>query len=797
MMRIVILVALLLLAGASIAPRARAQAGNTVIITAAGAPVGSCPFIMLYDRSDASELYACRPGVGWFLVGPGAAGATTWSSLTNPTGNLALTMGAFTSTFTYNAATGAANLYRLTDTLNNTGTGYALQVDSATGSVLNLARFCANGTTNCIVISSAAALSAAGTASVVATDLQAASEVVSDAEVVNTITLTNITQITNRAIGDTTGDLAASRVDDGGAASTQALFSGGVGAAGFRAIVDADVPNTITVDLATSSSDLTCTNCIGPTEITDLALGTDTSGNFVDDVTAGIGIAVTHTPAEGSDAAVAFTFADAGADPALGAGGATFSNEGASAAGVVFEGDTNDTFETRLRVTDPTVADRIVTIPNADSNTVQPLTCTGDDKVSAISALGVITCTTDQLGAGGGDAITVNTTAVADPDFITTGTVSVTENLVPTPDTISWAVVANSITAAHIDETTAYAFSATTNTFVSASYTDGSGAAAGSGVLRAANNIAVLGVEVAPAGADCTMTLDASEIFQLANCTLDAADLSGTVPDASINGANEAEEISLANLASRACADLSDESALCASSDIDSVTGQANWGTAATKETADLIFTGVEADFDAGAANAWPRLLNEATPTGTDCDAAGEAGRLLFDPDLDTDGSVMVCRGAAGWKDIDDDGGAGGGSVGYALTTYAGNLGSVVDATTYYYGGSAAAAVATADQMRLYIPTTGTITKAFVSVVVRGTLASGGEDSEALIRLNNTTDTSVSTTLEHNAVYNTVSNTGLSIAVTQGDYVEIKIIAATFSVNPTTVFYSAVLWITE
>jgi len=73
----------------------------------------------------------------------------------------------------------------------------------------------------------------------------------------------------------------------------------------------------------------------------------------------------------------------------------------------------------------------------------------------------------------------------------------------------------------------------------------------------------------------------------------------------------------------------------------------------------ELVLDGVEVDFDAGTANAWPRLLNETTPTGTDCDAAGEAGRLLVDPDADTDGSVLFCRGAAGWKDIDDDGGAG------------------------------------------------------------------------------------------------------------------------------------------
>ena len=69
---------------------------------------------------------------------------------------------------------------------------------------------------------------------------------IADADVPDTITLTNITQITNRAISDTTGDLAASRVDDGGVAATQALFSGAGSSAGFRAIADADIPDTIT-----------------------------------------------------------------------------------------------------------------------------------------------------------------------------------------------------------------------------------------------------------------------------------------------------------------------------------------------------------------------------------------------------------------------------------------------------------------------------------------------------------------------------------------------------------------------
>jgi len=94
--------------------------------------------------------------------------------------------------------------------------------------------------------------------------------------------------------------------------------------------------------------------------------------------------------------------------------------------------------------------------------------------------------------------------------------------------------------------------------------------------------------------------------------------------------------------------------------DIDSVTGQANWGSAATKETADLIINGVEVDFEAGGAEGFPRLAQSTTPPASECDAAAEAGRLYFDSDADTDGTVLVCTGTGGWKDIDDDGGAGG-----------------------------------------------------------------------------------------------------------------------------------------
>ena len=75
---------------------------------------------------------------------------------------------------------------------------------------------------------------------------------------------------------------------------------------------------------------------------------------------------------------------------------------------LVFEGLTADAFETTLVVTDPT-AGRTFTLPNANSVAAQILTCGGTDKFSAISALGVFTCSAD---AGGGTALSAITAAV-------------------------------------------------------------------------------------------------------------------------------------------------------------------------------------------------------------------------------------------------------------------------------------------------------------------------------------------------------------------------------------------------
>lgn len=138
----------------------------------------------------------------------------------------------------------------------------------------------------------------------------------------------------------------------------------------------------------------------GASSLNDLiALTTHTTGNYVATITAGTGISGSSS-SEGGTPTIAFDFSDAGASPSLGADECRFTSNATTGGYIVCEGDTADAFETRIAATDPT-ADRVMTIPNADSNPVQPGACGGSDKVTGISSAGVISCGPD-AGAGGG-----------------------------------------------------------------------------------------------------------------------------------------------------------------------------------------------------------------------------------------------------------------------------------------------------------------------------------------------------------------------------------------------------------
>jgi hypothetical protein len=130
-------------------------------------------------------------------------------------------------------------------------------------------------------------------------------------------------------------------------------------------------------------------------------------------------------------------------------------------------------------------------------------------------------------------------------------------------------------------------------------------------------------------------------------------------------------------------------------------------------------------------------------------------------------------------------------SKGYtlALTSVAGNLAS---GTTYYFGNVGRSMIAnTTDVSKVYIPKTGTIKKAYITSysTTTGTITS----ITVNIRLNNTTDTLVASSTA-SANFRTYNNNSLSIAVTEGEYIEMKV-TSTSSLAPTGNIFSGTLYI--
>ncbi len=263
-----------------------------------------------------------------------------------------------------------------------------------------------------------------------------------DARVSNAITLDNLTQITTRAISDTTGTLGLSRGGTNQTAWTASrcvqVNASGTALESAAAACGAGGGNsfsTIGLAVADSSAD-TLT-------VTDSGTIDFTTTNDPEDLTA-IVIANSIGPTQVDETA---NYTWTGQHSFVGA-------ELLGASPIRFEGATDNNIYTIFSFTDPTVSNKTVTIPNADSNTVQPLTCSGTDKVSAISAVGVITCTTDQGGAGSGDNLRVEDgdnagtfTAMVDADFDDSGDINFVRTAGP-PDIITALVRADSVALA-------------------------------------------------------------------------------------------------------------------------------------------------------------------------------------------------------------------------------------------------------------------------------------------------------------------------------------------------------------
>lgn len=119
-----------------LAPRMSAVNRDAIVAPAAG--------LLIFNTT--TSKYNYYNGAVWVTVDSGSGPVSSaWNDLTDPTGNLALSMANRTSTFTYNAATGVSNLFNLTDGVGNTGSGYLLNVVGAAGSTIKPLKVTANG----------------------------------------------------------------------------------------------------------------------------------------------------------------------------------------------------------------------------------------------------------------------------------------------------------------------------------------------------------------------------------------------------------------------------------------------------------------------------------------------------------------------------------------------------------------------------------------------------------------------------------------------------------------------------
>lgn len=98
-------------------------------------------------------------------------GTPAWDTITSPTtSNQALSMAAFTTTWTWGNATGAGvNMFTAKDTTSNTGTGYVVAINTAASSAAKPISITAGGTANGVEMTTTGLLQKIGTGGIAAT----------------------------------------------------------------------------------------------------------------------------------------------------------------------------------------------------------------------------------------------------------------------------------------------------------------------------------------------------------------------------------------------------------------------------------------------------------------------------------------------------------------------------------------------------------------------------------------------------------------------------------------------------
>jgi len=163
---------------------------------------------------------------------------------------------------------------------------------------------------------------------------------------------------------------------------------------------------------------------------------------------------------------------------------------------------------------------------------------------------------------------------------------------------------------------------------------------------------------------------------------------------------------------------------------------------------------------------------NWVATTATYPDAAGSSGNVLT-----SDGTNWTSSAP---------------SAGNSINGFVNTLnGNPADSTTYYFAQSVSLitnTAATAKNVQFYIPFSCTLTKVYGSF----NTSTGGssENITIFVRVNNTTNTNVTTTFKlvnSGVTVNQFSNSGLSISLNAGDYISIGMTTPAWATNPLSV----------
>lgn len=130
---------------------------------------------------------------------------------------------------------------------------------------------------------------------------------------------------------------------------------------------------------------------------------------------------------------------------------------------------------------------------------------------------------------------------------------------------------------------------------------------------------------------------------------------------------------------------------------------------------------------------------------------------------------------------------------GYTLPVVAAEAATLTDDVTIYFGGlSSKAPSTTSGDQRIYIPRTGTL-KAAIVFANAGTLGTT-ENWSLYLRKNGTSDTPLAEASVSGS-NRTWSNLALALAVTAGDYIEIKSVNPAWATNPANVRFGGSIYI--